>query len=108
MMRLNLMLVLAVVLSGLFLVNLQYQSRHLYSELDREQTQARRLANENDRLQAEKRAQATSARVEKLARTQLQMHTATPAFTTYVTYSPTPIAANTDLPDGKRLPGTNP
>jgi cell division protein FtsL len=108
MMRLNLLLVLSVVLSSLFLVNLQYESRHLYSELDREQTQSRRLATENDRLQAEKRAQATSARVEKLARTQLQMHSATPAVTTYVTYTPAQVAANTDQGDGKRVPGKNP
>lgn len=88
MMRLNLVLVLGVVLSGLYLVNVQYESRRLYAELDRAKAQAHRLATENERLQVEKRAQATSARVEQLARTQLQMHTATPGLTTYVTYQP--------------------
>jgi cell division protein FtsL len=99
-MRLNLVLLLAVVLSGLYLVNIQYESRRLYSELDKEQAQAHRLAIENERLQVEKRAQATSARVEQLARTQLQMHPATPAVTTYVTYKPATATASPVLGQG--------
>ena len=87
MMRLNLVLLLGVVLSGLYLVNVQYESRRLYSELDRAQAQAHRLAAENERLQVEKRAQATSARVERLAKSELQMRAATPAITTYVAYA---------------------
>ncbi len=86
MMRLNLVLVLGVVLSSLYLVNVQYESRRLYSELDHAQSQSHRLAAENERLQVEKRAQATSARVEKLAKSQLQMRAANPAITTYVAY----------------------
>lgn len=86
MMRLNLVLLLGVVLSGLYLVNVQYESRRLYSELDRMKAQANRLAADNERLQVEKRAQATSARVEYLAKSKLQMRTATPAITTYVVY----------------------
>lgn len=86
MMRLNLVLLLGVLLSALYLVNVQYESRRLYSELDRAQSQAHRLEAEKERLQVEKRAQATSARVEKLARSQLQMRAATPAVTTYVSY----------------------
>lgn len=85
--RLNLVLLLGLVLSALYLVNLQYQSRRLYSELDRAQSQAHRLAAENERLQVEKRAQTTSERVERLARSKLQMRAATPAVTTYVTYA---------------------
>lgn len=92
MMRLNLVLLLGVVLSGLYLVNVQYDSRRLYSALDRAQSQAHRLAAENERLQVEKRAQATSARVEQLAKSQLQMRTATPAITTYVTYASSPTS----------------
>ncbi len=85
--RLNLVLVLAVVLSALYLVNVQYQSRWLYAELDKAQTQEKRLAADNERLQVEIRAQATSARVEKLAKSQLQMRAASPAVTTYVSYT---------------------
>jgi cell division protein FtsL len=96
MMRLNLVLLLGVVLSGLYLVNVQYESRRLYSALDRAKAQSHRLAAENERLQVEKRAQATSARVEKLAKSQLQMRAATPAITTYVAYN-TPAPSQIDL-----------
>jgi cell division protein FtsL len=82
--RINLLLLLGVLFSALFLVNLQYDSRRLYAALDREQSQAHRLAAENERLQVEKRAQATSARVEKLATTKLQMRAVSPAVTVYV------------------------
>jgi cell division protein FtsL len=82
--RLNLMLLLAVLVSALYLVHTQYQSRRLFTELDRAVAEARRLDTEHQRLQVEKRAQATPLRVEKLARAQLQMRTATPAITQYV------------------------
>lgn len=85
--RLNLLLLLAVVASALFLVHTQYQSRQLYTELHRAQQEARRLELDHDRLQVEKRAQATPLRVEKLAKEQLQMRTTTPAITQYVSAS---------------------
>ena len=84
MMRLNLVLLLAVIASALFLVRTQYESRRLYSELDKAESDARKLQVERERLEFEKRAQATPLRVEKLARDQLQMRTATPAITQYV------------------------
>ncbi|RCX10771.1 cell division protein FtsL [Extensimonas vulgaris] len=82
--RLNLVLLLAVLASAFYVVNLQYESRRLFTELDRAKAEARRLETEHQRLQVEKRAQATPLRVEKIARTQLQMRTATPAITQYV------------------------
>ena len=87
MIRLNLVLMLAVVASALYLVGVQFDSRRLTTELDRSHTEARRIATERARLQVEKRAQATPARVERIARDKLQMRQATPAITTYVTYS---------------------
>ena len=81
MMRLNLVLLLAVLASALYLVNVQYESRRLFTELDRARSEARRLEADNERLQVEKRAQATPLRVEKLAKEQLQMRTASPAIT---------------------------
>lgn len=83
--RLNVVLLLAVIASALYLVRTQYESRRLYAELDRARSEARRLETEHERLQVEKRAQATPARVERLAREQLQMRGATPAITQYVT-----------------------
>jgi len=93
--RINVMLLLAVVLSALYLVSVQYDSRRLFTELDKARAEELRLSSERDRLQVEKRAQATSARVEKLAREKLQMRLVLPAITTYVGYTePTTDAAN--------------
>jgi cell division protein FtsL len=82
--RLNLVLLLAVLLSAMYLVQVQYESRRLYTEIERAQGEARRLEIEHERLQVEKRAQATPLRVERLAKDQLQMRPATPAITQYV------------------------
>ena len=82
--RLNIVLLLAVLASAIYLVHTQYESRRLFTELDRAVAEARRLETEHQRLQVEKRAQATPLRVEKIARAQLNMRTATPAITQYV------------------------
>ena len=83
--RLNLVLLLAVLASALYLVRVQYESRRLYAEIEKTEVQARKLQLDYERLQLERRAQATPARVERLARDQLQMRVATPAITQYVT-----------------------
>jgi cell division protein FtsL len=85
--RLNLVLLLAVMVSALYLVNVQYESRRLFTAMERANSEGRRLETERDRLQVERRAQATPQRVEKLAREKLQMRPATPAITHYVAYS---------------------
>ena len=82
--RLNLVLLAAVLMSALFLVRTQYESRRLYAELDKATSDARRLEIEHEKLEFEKRAQATPLRVQTLAREQLQMRTATPGITQYV------------------------
>ena len=82
--RVNIVLLLAVLASALYLVRVQYDSRRLYAEIERENAEFRKLEIEHERLQVDKRAQATPARVEKLAREQLHMRTATPAITQYV------------------------
>ena len=82
--RLNLVLLVAVLASALYLVRTQYESRSLFVELDRATALAHTLEVENERLQVEKRAQATPLRVEKLAKEKLLMRTATPAITQYV------------------------
>ena len=93
MLRVNLLLLLAVMMSAIFLVNTQYQSRKLFTELDRAEAESRRLATDQQRLQVEKRAQATPLRVESLAREKLLMRSATPAITQYVTDDGTPIVS---------------
>jgi cell division protein FtsL len=84
--RLNLVLLLAVLASALYLVRTQYESRRLYVELEKATAQSRKIEADNERLQVEKGAQATSLKIEKLAKDRLQMRTATPAITQYVTY----------------------
>jgi cell division protein FtsL len=85
--RLNLVLLIAVMASALYLVQTQYESRRLFAEIDKAMSDARKIETEHERLQVEKRAQATSLRVEKLAKEQLQMRGATPAITQYVPQS---------------------
>jgi cell division protein FtsL len=85
MIRLNLVLLVAVMASALYLVRVQYESRFLTTEIERAQNDARKLEVEHERLMVERREQATPARVEKLAREQLHRRAATPAITQYVT-----------------------
>jgi cell division protein FtsL len=104
MIRLNLVLLLAVLASALHLVSVQYDSRRLFSDLDKARSTARRLEVDNERLQVEKRAQATPARVEKLAKEQLKMRSVTPAITHYVPYN-AESSAVANPGDGASLPG---
>ena len=60
--------------------DLNYQGAKLArAALDRATAEARRLETERSRLEVEKRAEATSLRVEKLAKDKLAMRTVTPA-----------------------------
>lgn len=81
--RLNVLLLLAVLASALYLVNTQYQSRRLFSQLDRANAQSRVLDSELQRLQVEKRAHSSSARVQRQAQ-EMGMLILTPALTHYV------------------------
>jgi cell division protein FtsL len=79
--RLNLLLLMAVLVSGMLLVRSAYDSRRLFTALDRAQAEARRLESDSQRLQAERHAQATNLRVEQVARERLHMRAITPAVT---------------------------
>jgi cell division protein FtsL len=96
MIRLNLVLLIALMASALYLVRVQYDSRRLYAEIERAQNEFRKLEIEHERLQVAGRAQATPARVERLAREQLHMKPATPAITQYVTLKG--VAASQEAP----------
>ena len=84
--RLNLLLLIAVLGSAIALVRAQYESRRLFVELDKSIAEAHRIEVEADQLEVQKRAQATSSRVERLAKERLNMRAATAAITQYVTY----------------------
>jgi cell division protein FtsL len=102
MIRLNLMLLVAVLVSAFYLVHTQYESRRLYAALDKAHAQAHKLDVEHEQLQVQKRAQATSARVEQLSSQKLQMRPVNPAITQYVTATdPASSAAGA-------APGVNP
>ena len=85
--RVNLLLLLALLASCVFLVRVSYDARRLFGEIDKAQADERQLESTYERLKTERQAQATPSRVEIVARNQLGMRTATPAVTNYVTYS---------------------
>ena len=91
--RLNLVLLLALLLSSLYLVDVSYESRRLFAELDRERARALRLESEHEKLQLDARAQSTPMRVERVAREKLSMRNATPGVTEYIPTPAQPAAA---------------
>ena len=85
--RLNLVLLVALLISSLYLVRVSYDERRLYAALDRARTEQRQLETEYGRLQAEQQAQAAPTRIDKTARDKLQMVPATSAIMKQVVVS---------------------
>ena len=92
--RLNFILLLAVLASGLWLVHSAYDVRRLFTAVDEAAAEGRRLESDRQRLEAERHAQATNLRVDKVARERLQMTTITPAVTKTVGIAAASIAAS--------------
>ena len=82
--RVNVVLLLMLIASSLYLVHVSYESRRLFAELDKAQGEERALDTDAERLKTELRSQATPLRVERTARERLAMRAATPAVTQYV------------------------
>ena len=82
--KINLLLLIALLGSCLWLVHTAYESRQLFAALDSARAEQKQLDAEFKRLDAESQAQGTHLRVERTAREKLQMRTATPAVTAYV------------------------
>ncbi len=98
--RVNLLLLAALLASCMYLVKTAYESRRLFHALDRARAESAQLQTEFKRLDAERQAQATHLRVEKMAREKLRMRTATPAVTFYVADDAAgAAAASAPLPD---------
>lgn len=91
--RVNMLLLLALIASSLYLVRTAYESRRLFNEIDRAKNEAARLDSEFKRLEAERQAAATHLRVERTAREKLAMRNATPAVTVYVADGAAPGSA---------------
>ena len=94
--RINIVLLIALLLSSVYLVRVSYETRSLFAALDRAQGEQRLLDSQHEQLMSEKQSQATPLRVEKTARDKLGMRTATPAVTQYVTNSRAASAAAAD------------
>lgn len=77
--KLNLLLLIAAIASGIVLVRSAYDARRLYTAVDRARNEANRLELESQRLEAERHAQATNLRVEQVAIDRLKMRPITPA-----------------------------
>jgi len=86
--RINLVLLVALIASSIYLVRVSYDARRLFAEVDRATTEAHQLEIEHERLLADKQSQATPLRVERVARDKLAMRNATPAVTQYVAWAP--------------------
>ena len=82
--KVHVLLLIALLASCLALVRSAYESRRVFAEFDKARQEQRRLEADYKRLDAERQAQGTHLRVEKVAREKLRMHTATPGVTAYV------------------------
>lgn len=83
--RLAVVLAIALMLCALSLVNAQYQARRLFIELERAQAAAKQLDIEWTQLQLDQSSYGKHARIEAVARRDLNMITATPDRTQYLT-----------------------
>jgi cell division protein FtsL len=75
MVRLNMLLLLAVVICALGVVTSQHKARKLFQDLEVEQDRAKQLDVEFGQLQLELSTWATPPRIEKIARDKLKMRT---------------------------------
>jgi cell division protein FtsL len=60
--RLNVLLLIALIISSMYLVRVSYDARRLFAELDRAQSEERALENDHERLKTDKQSQATPLR----------------------------------------------
>ncbi|MFL6658918.1 MAG: cell division protein FtsL [Massilia sp.] len=83
--KLNLVLTAAVVGCALSLVNAQYQARNLFMQLGKLDAQAQQLDIDWAQLRIDQSTLGKNARIEQIARTELNMAPLTPARTQYLT-----------------------
>lgn len=83
--KLNIVLAAVLVICALMLVKSQYRARHLFIELESMQQNARQLDIDWAQLQLDQSTLGKNARIEQIARTDLNMAPLTPARTQYLT-----------------------
>lgn len=91
--RLNVLLLIALIASAVYLVRVSHESRRLFAALDKARNEERVLDTEFERLKSDKQIQATPSRVEKAAREKLSMRTAGPSVTQYISQAAPASAA---------------
>jgi cell division protein FtsL len=84
MIKLNALLLAALIASALLLVKTAFESRQLFAAIDSARAEKQQLDAEFKRLDAEAQQQSTNSRVEKVARERLQMTRAQQGVMTYV------------------------
>ncbi|WP_132136545.1 cell division protein FtsL [Pseudoduganella sp. UC29_71] len=83
--KINIVLAALLVGCALSLVNAQYQARHLFIDLERAQAKARQLDIDWAQLQLDQSKLGKHARIEEIARRDLNMTQLTPNRTQYLT-----------------------
>jgi cell division protein FtsL len=83
--KINIVLTALLVACGLSTVNAQYQARHLFVDLERAHSQAKQLDTEWAQLQLDQSTLGKHARIEEIARRELNMTQLTPNRTQYLT-----------------------
>lgn len=84
MIRINLGLGAAIVVSAWVVVHTQYESRRLFIAVDRAAATATDLEIEWESLRTQQRIESAPARIQRIAREQLQMRAPDPATTLYL------------------------
>ena len=82
--KLNLILLVALLASSLWLVQSTHDARRVFSALDRARKDEQQLAAEYKRLDAERQVQATHRQVQQVAKDKLRMRSATADVIAYV------------------------
>ena len=95
--RINILLLIALLASSLYLVHVSYESRRLFAALDKAQSEERALDTDSERLKTELRSQATPLRVERTAHERLAMRSATPSVTEYIELPAAASAASSGM-----------
>ena len=83
--KINVVLTALLIACALSLVNARYQARHLFNSLEMLQQQARQLDIDWAQLQLDQSTLGKNARIEQIARTELNMTPLTAARTHYIT-----------------------
>ena len=90
--KINIVLAALLVSCALALVDSQYRARLLFIELEKLQQQARQLDIDWGQLQLDQSSLGKNARIEEIARTELEMVPLTPARTQYLNENPVEAA----------------